>query len=714
MKRVVLASLVWTLLSCALGAEGSGEWADARWVWPRSLGCPTNTVVEFRKAFVASAEESVTLKIAADTVYAVRLNGGEMKTGRFPDVPPMRFSDTLALGGLRTGTNELMVSLYVQGIGTSQHVAGDPGLMFVVSGERTRVTSGTGLVWRVSRKHRAAGVPLVTGQLGFSFDYDAAAGDDAWRDVTADDCRRGAGDFRLRTRPVRPVEIRPPVKERLVGQGVLDGSAVPGELAVGMDATAMRAVSHERFFDANGMSVRREHFADGLYFLVDLGREEAGLLLMDVDTDAGVVIDIGHAEHWQGGRIQTEIEKRCFTGRYRTVGGRNVFCRWEKRMAGRYIQLHVRGVRTHFRLNRLTVRPAELPLVERPMPAGLNPLRRQIWKTSVRTLRLCMHEHYEDCPWREQALYGNDSRNQMLAGYFAFDESNRMPELSLELLALGLDEKGWIELCMPARIGLAIPSFTFCWVLALGDHLTYRHDVAFTRSMMPALQKVMNARESELVDGLLPCPRGRRYWQFYDWAKDLSGNLAKALSGEDGSEPNLYEAPLNLFAVLAFGSAARCAEAVGDVTEAARWRQAADRIRLAVRQRFWNAEKRQIETRLGGSLAPAELAQALALLAGAIPEEARAGVVQKLSAPSDWTKTSLSQSLYKYEALRQAGGEAEQAMMNEMDATWSAMLKAGATSFWEVIEGWKAFGNAGSLCHGWSAIPVYFYGISGR
>ena len=51
-------------------------------------------------------------------------------------------------------------------------------------------------------------------------------------------------------------------------------------------------------------------------------------------------------------------------------------------------------------------------------------------------------------------------------------------------------------------------------------------------------------------------------------------------------------------------------------------------------------------------------------------------------------------------------------MRKSLDETWSAMLDAGATSFWEVSEGWKAFGGAGSLCHGWSAVPVYFYGAS--
>jgi hypothetical protein len=36
------------------------------------------------------------------------------------------------------------------------------------------------------------------------------------------------------------------------------------------------------------------------------------------------------------------------------------------------------------------------------------------------------------------------------------------------------------------------------------------------------------------------------------------------------------------------------------------------------------------------------------------------------------------------------------------------MLAEDATSFWETEDGAAAFGNAGSLCHGWSALPIYY------
>ena len=37
------------------------------------------------------------------------------------------------------------------------------------------------------------------------------------------------------------------------------------------------------------------------------------------------------------------------------------------------------------------------------------------------------------------------------------------------------------------------------------------------------------------------------------------------------------------------------------------------------------------------------------------------------------------------------------------------MVFSGATSFWETSLGGDDFDNAGSLCHGWSSLPVLYY-----
>ena len=70
---------------------------------------------------------------------------------------------------------------------------------------------------------------------------------------------------------------------------------------------------------------------------------------------------------------------------------------------------------------------------------------------------------------------------------------------------------------------------------------------------------------------------------------------------------------------------------------------------------------------------------------------------------------SLSMKIFKYEALLKTDKEAYQVWVHEeIRREYGKMVEEGNT-VWETIDGASAFGNAGSLCHGWSAIPIYFY-----
>ena len=191
-----LVAVAMTLVcSASAAAEPAGaDFGAAKWMWPRELGLVTNTVVEFRRTFSAEKAGTAQLAIAADTVYAVELNGRFVHSGRFPDVPPQRYYDVLPLADVRAGGNELKVSVYVQGVDSFQTLPGDPGLMFALVGDGLRVESGPGAEWRLSTHDRRADVPRVTGQLGFSFEYEAAKPETAWRALGAADAVRGATD----------------------------------------------------------------------------------------------------------------------------------------------------------------------------------------------------------------------------------------------------------------------------------------------------------------------------------------------------------------------------------------------------------------------------------------------------------------------------------------------------------------------------------------
>jgi hypothetical protein len=63
-----------------------------------------------------------------------------------------------------------------------------------------------------------------------------------------------------------------------------------------------------------------------------------------------------------------------------------------------------------------------------------------------------------------------------------------------------------------------------------------------------------------------------------------------------------------------------------------------------------------------------------------------------------------------YEALLNENTEKyKDFILNEIKKNYTLMLSSGSDTFWETILGDADFDNAGSLCHGWSAVPIYIY-----
>ena len=69
---------------------------------------------------------------------------------------------------------------------------------------------------------------------------------------------------------------------------------------------------------------------------------------------------------------------------------------------------------------------------------------------------------------------------------------------------------------------------------------------------------------------------------------------------------------------------------------------------------------------------------------------------------------SLSCIGFVYDALIDFDSKNADFILEDIRKKYGYMLERGATSFWETMHGESAFSNAGSLCHGWSALPVYY------
>jgi hypothetical protein len=64
---------------------------------------------------------------------------------------------------------------------------------------------------------------------------------------------------------------------------------------------------------------------------------------------------------------------------------------------------------------------------------------------------------------------------------------------------------------------------------------------------------------------------------------------------------------------------------------------------------------------------------------------------------------------FKYDALLRIDDKCYSSyVLEDIRKVYLKLLAEDATSFWETEDGAAAFGNAGSLCHGWSALPIYY------
>lgn len=684
-----------------------------------------NVYADFAEEFtVADTARAAELYITADTGYLVFINGRVLDGMQFADLPEYKVYDKYDVTGyIRAGENTLLVIGYSQGESSFTYKAGEPGVMFEIrQGDSVLCFSSKDTKCRIDPYYKSGPVERLTMQESFSFRYSAAP----HSTEEFGPCAVLAPYKKLYPRPVKMLSVKERCPAKISAQGVYFDPEQSGlEAGEHMKQSALISLSEvDMGFDmskralpsSSGITLSSDK-GDGIFIVVDLQKEQAGFLDFELELDEDAQIHIGFGEHLNSLRVRTSIDGRQFAAVYKAVRGRNSFTHRFKRFAGRYIQMHIAS--HSVKVNYIGLLPTEYPLTDKGGLRLNDRLHSKIYEVAKHTLQLCMHEHYEDCPWREQALYAMDSRIEMLASYYAFGEFD-MPRASLKLFSLSQRPNGQIELCAPAESPVYIPSFTLCYVIEAAEYLSYSSDTAFLSEIYPVLKKTVESFAAKMTGrGLIASFTEPEAWNFYEWAPGLDGRVRECWPENmefdcvNESEGNCLSAPLNAYFSLCLESFARISEALGKEEE----KQWALRLRKTVNNAlhdlFWNGQRGMFAGYLcGGELLHyGELTQALLVCCGAADEAQSTAVRRLLSAENDLVPITLGSSFYKYEALMQDRETYGRAVFDDIADRWGAMLFSGATSFWETFSGDDefTFNGATSLCHGWAGLPIYFY-----
>lgn len=248
---------------------------------------------------------------------------------------------------------------------------------------------------------------------------------------------------------------------------------------------------------------------------------------------------------------------------------------------------------------------------------------------------------------------------------------------------------------------LTIPSFTLHYFTAVYEYCVYSKDLTLAKEILPKLKSIISVFINRIQDKLAVSFTGKNHWNFYEWTDGLSGRL-----GEYDSPG--AEAALNCLISIALQNLEKICELTNDLGG---YERIAAELNKNIHEVFFDKERGLIANKpQSGEFS--ELVNALAILCGAVSQTEAKGICEVLTSNNELTKVSLSMKCFKYDALIKIDKvKYRDFILNDIKHTYMTMLDAGATSFWETEKGESDFDNAGSLCHGWSAIPIYYFNL---
>jgi len=439
--------------------------------------------------------------------------------------------------------------------------------------------------------------------------------------------------------------------------------------------------------------------------VLDAGTLTTGFLELKFEGGSGRTVEIVYGEQvneyvTRGNRafptkkaIRDELEGGAIVGYYDTVvlpGGAFQYEPFHWR-AFWFIRIKVSAGNEPFALKdasyRFTTYPQELKASYESSDAD----SKRMLEISWRTLQLCSHETYEDCPYYEQLHYIFDARIEALCS-LALAGETKLPRRSILLFRNSMRPDGLIHCRVPSRRTHRLPYFALAWVLMVQDYWDWvgRRDAGFVRSNLFAVDGVLTwfrgyLREDSLVSKI-------PYWNPVGADGEGGSMLTKAVA--DGGSTfisGLYLAALN--------AAIRLHDEVGFKEDAERWRPLANKVSSTIRDLCWDGKQNLFaeSPELKGKPV-SQHSQVLPILAGAATQDQTNKIMKKLFSSAVSGFMTKPYGYYLARVLEQTVHYGEFSRHQLED--YRAMMARHLTTWQEAEEPGR------SDCHAWSSWPA--------
>lgn len=336
----------------------------------------------------------------------------------------------------------------------------------------------------------------------------------------------------------------------------------------------------------------------------------------------------------------------------------------------------------------------------------------ELWEVGRHTALQCMHDAFEDCPGREKRQWLGDGVVHLDIAGAAFGPSAY--PLGRQFLRHAAESQrcdGLLQMYSPGDHrgdGVFIPDFSLHWVMGLQTHWMITADEQLIEELFPAVEKVLAwfCRHMDHNDLLANIP----FWHFIEWA-----NIGR--SGES--------APINALFAGALNAAAQLAKVIDSNKAAQRFGNLHQRVKQALNNRHWSQKRKayvdEVDPKTGDQgKRISQQTNALMIALDLAPNSRIDRIIETISdqqalkftaAPPIFMQAPKfdenihvvrANTLYchfLYAAFAKAGRfDLAIAHMREI---YQPMLATGTTTLWESFE------PSASLCHVFSATPVY-------
>jgi alpha-L-rhamnosidase len=688
-----------------------------RWVTYSEAAKPPYVIV-YRCKFTLSEATRLRVHVSGDERYELYLDHTRIGRGSERGDRTNWFYETYEVE-LAAGEHQWIARCWAIG----EHkpwaqVSVQPGFLLSPDDEALAPLMGTGVaLWEAKPMPGYRFVPLPSSiGTGAKLDIDGAAVD--W------DALLGGGDGWLPVQPLANVYHSKDNYHFSSVQRLMRPATLPAMQEAAMTTMRVRFVEDAGMLESDGQPIIARHDLteeherwDGLLtgqpthippntrrrIIIDLGNYYCFYPELIVSGGKGSVIRL----HWEesfydevdGGRKtnRNEIAGKWFRGHgdtFRPDGGPNRSFDTLWWHAGRYGELIVETGSDALELQVFKLLETRYPLEMEGSIHCSDERLNQVIKASFRTLQMCAHETYMDCPYWEQLMYVGDTRIQSLITYVSTLDA-RLPRKALDMFRVSRNNHlGLVNCAYPDQSGKHISSFSLWWVAMVYDYALWRGDLEWIRFMMSSvrdeLDRLLQNRSS---NGAIKLPIS---WNFMDW------QTAPSDAWNSGTPPHgadRLNAAYNLQMIHTLELVAKLEAYLGEIELESRARRLAKELSSVVEKLFWNEERGLFADETSHQYY-SEHAQVLSLLCESISLGLNRRLIPgMLKTDDDLMRTSVYFDHYTFDVL--ASANQIEALLDRLDP-WFSMEANGLKTTPEIF-----LDSTRSDCHAWGAHPVY-------